>query len=608
MVENVKENAGILLETAPDATRAQASVSARVLKAVSMGVLVAAIGVLVWLSFYLAAMRIYQVDECLNVFAAKMIASGQSAPGMELFQLMLSWVIPAGARAVDLFASARVLTWLIFWLNLILIAMGTGERIFSRRWLIALAGAATLAPLWDYGFEIRHDNLLLTGVLLMWGMVRFQPPRLGTFFCLGACFIGLEFVAMKSILYTVPMLLGIFVFLPPGARQPRWKLFLAWCLGAVVAFFVFRLIFHAAGLGHDYLANVNRTATVSNQTFRFSPFELTLPRLLVQTPLLVAIVVAALIACAMTVFREKRAALNWDGILPEVLLLGIALIALFTNPNPYPYNLLHVVPYAFLLGYRYAAFAWKDFAHRSAFVPIAASVVVFTHLAPFVATTKRHWAMDNFHQEQLMNLTEDLTDPVKDAIFDGIGMVPTRKVCDVRTFMHGQAYLSLVKSSPSGMEMRGFLAANPPSVVILSYRSEWLSDEDNEFLKQRYVSIGDDFMVLGKLMPAGGGTFEVFHAGRYRITSAEGSNIIGTYQEPKNLKERLFTPQKEVPPLVGTVDGVPLNGKPVELSVGTHRLECGANDKPAVVWVGPQLNEIAKSPGQDRHHLFVNWY
>ena len=74
------------------------------------------------------------------------------------------------------------------------------------------------------------------------------------------------------------------------------------------------------------------------------------------------------------------------------------------------------------------------------------------------------------------------------------------------------------------------------------------------------------------------------------------------------MRERL-RPAKEEPPLVGTVDGVPLNGRPVELSVGTHRIDCGADHKAAVVWVGPHENDVPRASGQqDRHLLFVNWY
>jgi hypothetical protein len=612
MIENSSENIDIL--PTPEANApgsAGVGIRQAVLaqsgwwKRISIVLLVAGIGWLAWFSFYLAGMRIYQVDECLNVFRAFRMATHQPVPGPDLFQIILTWVLPIGSRATNLFATARLVSWLIFWLNLILLAMATGERIFSRRWLIALAGAVTLAPLWDFGFEARHDNLLLTGILLMWGVVRFQPPKMGAFFFVGACFVGLEFVSNKAVMYTFPISLGIFVFPPPGERKARWKLFAAWCLGAALAFVAMRLVFKLAGL--DYLSNVKGAAAAgqSGQLLRFWPFDLTLSPLLVRTPLLVAMTLAAFIACGATLFRDRRAALNWDGILPEALLCADALLALFVNPNPYPYNLLHVVPYAFLLAYRYGATLWKQLPERSVLAPLALSAIAFTHLVPFATATNRHASRPNFRQEELMNLTEDITDPEKDCVFDGIGLVPTRKVCDMRASIHGQDLKRLVDGS--GPHIRDMLAANPPSVIILSYRTDWLPPEDHDFFNQRYVPLSDDFMVLGKLLPSGGGTFEVYHAGRYRITSAEGSNIAGTYPPPATAREAIATP-KQVPPLVGTVDGVSLNGQPVELSVGTHRIDCGADLKPAVVWVGPHLNELPRAPGGSRHLLFVNWY
>ena len=604
--ENTDEMDANALEPAETGIREQTGVKSGLAKGISYGLLIAGIGVLGWLSFYLAAMRIYQVDECLNVFVARMIATHTPwGAGTDLFQAILSPMMPSADRAADLFAYARELSWMIFWLNLILLAMATGARILSLRWLVALAGAATLAPLWDYGLEVRHDNLLLTGILLMWGVVRFQPPRMGAFFFVGACVVALQFISLKAIVYTFPITLGIFVFPPPGDRQPRWKLFVASCLGAAVSFFVLRLFFKFVGLGQGYLVEMKAAGTIPGSAVRFWPFDLTLARLLTQTPLLVALTVSAVIACCAAVMRRRRAALNWDGILPEVLLLGIALTGLFANPNPYPYNLLHVAPYAFLLAFRYGSLLWKQLPQRAAFVPIALCVLAFTHLVPFFTATRRHWSMNNFRQERLMTLTEDLTDPQKDSVFDGIGMVPTRKVCDARTFIHGQILKNLVTGP--GPRIRDLLATNPPSVVILSYRTDWLQDEDQDFLNSRYVLMADDFMVLGSLLPGGGGTFQVYHAGRYRITSAAGSNIIGTYAEPKNLKEAVAK-QKEELSLSGTVDGIPLNGKPVELSVGTHRIECVPDQKAAVAWVGPHLDEVPRMPGNSRHTLFLNWY
>jgi hypothetical protein len=585
--------------------RERTGLKSGLLKGISCGLLIAGIAVLGWFSFCLAAMRIYQVDECWNVYVARLIATGRPGPGMDLFQVMLSRMMLFSDRSTDLFAYAREFSLMSFWLNLILLALATGERILSRRWLVALAGAATLAPLWDYGLEVRHDNLLLAGVLLIWGVVRFHPPRMGAFFFVGTCVVALEFISVKAVLYTVPISAAILVFPPPGDHQPRWKLLASWCLGAVVAFFALRLVFKFVGLGQDYLAGVQSVASVPGEAVRFWPFHTTLSRLFTQTPLLVAVTIAAVIVCGATLMRERRAALNWDGILPEVLLLGIALTALFINPNPYPYNLLHVVPYAFLVAFRYGAMLWKQIPKGSTLVPLALSVVVFTHLVPFGVATHRHWSMSNFRQEQLMNLTEDLTDPEKDTVFDGIGMVPTRNIRDARSFIHGQSVMNLINGP--GPHIRDMLAANPPSVIIPSYRFNWLPDEDQDFIAQRYVTMADDFLVLGSVLPASGGTFQVFHAGRYRITSAAGSNIIGTYDLPKDLKEAL-APQQQQLALAGTVDGVPLNGRPVELSVGTHRIECGPEQRAAVVWVGPHLDEVPRMPGQNRHVLFVNWY
>ena len=605
------ENADILSSADPDipasgqSTRAQARAASPVFAAVSVVLLIAGIILLGWLSFSLAGSRIYQVDECLNVYVAHMIATHQASYGMELFQLFLSWILPIGARSAELFASARLATWLIFWLNLILIALATGERIFSRRWLFALAGAATLAPLWDYGFEIRHDILLLAGVLLIWGVIRFQPPRLGTYFFVGACAMTLLFISIKSVLLTFPICLGIVLFPPPGKQPARWKLALAGCVGAALAFFVVRFIFSAAGLSQVYLTSVQGVTSVPGQSARFWPFD-TLARLLTQTPLLVALVIAAIMACAVTVFRDKRAALNWDGILPEVVLLGIALVALCANPNPYPYNLLHVTPYAFLLAYRYGAILWKQYPQTAAFAPVAVSIIIFTHVIPFTASTRRHWAVPNFNQEYLMSLAEDLTDPGKDLVFDGTGMVPTRKF-DLRTLIHGQTFVGLTTKTSEGMQMRGLLAQNLPCVFIRNYRTEWMSDEDKAFLSERYVLIGDDFMVLGNQLPAGGGTVEIFHAGRYLITSAEGSNIIGTYAAPKTMTQALAEPP-EVPPLLGTVDGKPFDGKPVELSVGIHHIECSPDKKVAVEWVGPHLDNLPRMAGRNLHHVFQTWY
>ena len=60
--------------------------------------------------------------------------------------------------------------------------------------------------------------------------------------------------------------------------------------------------------------------------------------------------------------------------------------------------------------------------------------------------------------------------------------------------------------------------------------------------------------------------------------------------------------------LVGTLDGAPLSKGPVELTVGTHRLETKPDCQPAVVWMGPQQNRMGRLGESDHRFLFLKWY
>src|SRR5258705_3573062 len=71
---------------------------------------------------------------------------------------------------------------------------------------------------------------------------------------------------------------------------------------------------------------------------------------------------------------------------------------------------------------------------------------------------------------------------------------------NIRNFLSG--------SAPSVREM---LVAQPAAVLIRSYRTDWLTQEDQEFIQSRYVPLSDDFWVLGRELPAGGGGVEIIH-------------------------------------------------------------------------------------------------
>jgi hypothetical protein len=568
-------------------------------------ILLVCLAALIWFSHRLAGVRIYHADECQNVSMARIIAAGQTkafyADAGLLQTGVLVWLARGATQSVDIFVSARFVMLEIFWLNIVLIALATGERLLSRRGLISLAGAATLAPLWDYGFEIRPDNLLLCGVLLMWCVVRVRPKGMQPFVIAGALAAGLPFIALKAVVFTLPISAAILAFPPPGQRAPRWKLALAWAAGALGTFVLIRLAYGAGGLWEVYVADLRRVLGEVSGGNRFGPGE-ALRRLLGQTPLLLACVTAALIALAVDLRRRGKAALTWDGPLPEALLFLVALAVLLINPAPSLYNLLHLVPYAFLLAFRYVSELSKEIWGRLALRPVLVALLLFAHFVPFGLAIRRHLGWTNYHQEARMRLAEELTDPARDPVYDGIGLVPTRPSIHFCWSLPNLNRPSLAEER--GMRLRDMLAAQPAAVFIPNYRTDWLPEQDHAFIKERYVSLSDDFRVLGKVLPAGGGAFEVVLRGRYRISSLKGSDLAGTY--PEGLAG-LIAPLEEGS-LIGTLDGVPLSKRPVELTVGTHRVETKPDCQAAVVWMGPRKDRIGRLGESDHRFLFVRWY
>jgi len=569
---------------------------------VTIWLLVLSLAALVWFSHRLAGIRIYQVDECENVCVAKILATGQQSNSyvfLSLLHFPLTWVSHGAARAVDLLVAGRFLMLEIFWLNIVLIALATGQKVLSSGGMAALWGAATLAPLWDFGFEIRHDNLLLSGLLLFWCVARIRPNGIQSYVVCGVLATALQFVAFKAFVYTVPMSLLTLVFPPTGQTVPRWKLVLGYGAGALAFFIVMRLAYGASGLWDLFLSDFHRVAGDSAAN-HFAPWG-TLARLLSQTPLLLALIPAAILQVGLELLRRKQA-LSWESDLPELCLFLIALGALLINPTPFPYNLVNLVPFAYPLVFRYALRLWRESSPKPILVPGFLAVLVFAHAVPFALATRRHLLWTNFRQERIIRFAEDLTDAKTDPVYDGIGMVPTRARVHYSWFLHSFNIEKFTKGP--GPRVHEMLAARPAAVIIPSYRTDWLTDEDHDFIRQRYVALADDCWVLGSILPAGGGTFEVYHRGRYRISTLKGSDLADTY--PVGLQGALMP--EDPGTIQGTLDGIPLTNQPLELCEGTHRIECASDCQPAVVWVGPHLDRVHRLGPGDHQQLFVNWY
>jgi hypothetical protein len=181
-------------------------------------------------------------------------------------------------------------------------------------------------------------------------------------------------------------------------------------------------------------------------------------------------------------------------------------------------------------------------------------------------------------------------------------MVLTRPSIDFHWYLHSLNIQSFLNGS--GPHVRDLLTARPAAVLLRSYRTTWLSSEDDDFIREHYVALADDFLVLGKILPSGGGEFQITRAGRYRVAPLEDSEIGGA-QLPNGMpgKESLVQARREA-----GLDGNQLSGEVVELSVGKHRLETAPGWQPTVVWVGPRLERPPRLGLGAHEVLFVNWY
>ena len=550
------------------------------------------LGLLAAFALWLAVTRIYQVDETQNLYMAKVIAMDQTGTYFSNALLWmlgpLSWLIRSVEDSASLFLAGRLLFLGLFCLNIWLLVLATGVPLRSTAGRVALLGAATLAPLWDYGFEIRHDNLILTGLLLIWWLGRTRVGGITGFALIGFITALLVFVAFKAFAYAVPLSAALALFAPAG-RGRRLRLLALWLGGVAAGAIVAVLAYRVSGLWDVFLAGLpgggDAVAVAVAKATRFGP-GIALERLLTQTPLLLGLAAGALLAFGRDLWRDRRRALAWQGAAPEVLLALGALGVLWINPTPFPYNLVNLVPFLYLLAFRFAAPLWPLARIDARYLSLAAGIILFTHIAPFASATWRHLDWTNDRQVLLMRAAEAMTDPVKDPVYDAAGMVPTRASIGYHWYLHSLNMQAMLDGRvPTVAQM---LAKNPAPVLIRSYRTDWLPESDQRFIAESYVPLADDFLVLGRALPAGGGTYQVVHPGRYRLFALTEGAL-------RDLPE-------------ATLDGQPLGEQPLALATGPIEIRCPPEYQPVMLWVGPKLRSPPDLGPGDHRRLFVNWY
>lgn len=552
---------------------------------------VAALVALILFSIALALTRIYQVDEAQNLYMARISWLGTSrefftSNALHLFPL--GWLTTWSTDSATMFSSARLAFVVVFWLNTILLAKAVDVRLTSVPGLVTVAAAAMLAPMWDYGIELRHENLLLCGLLVMWIVGRRGPAQVALrMSILGALCVLLNFIAAKAVVYTIP-LCGLLMLQPPSRANDRLlKRVGSWAAGALAGFLIIRFAYEMLGAWPAYLAGMRAVAAVSAASAQGSGLNIvsagqTLGRLVSQVPLLIATTLVALAASLRAWAAIGFRLSPMTSPVVESAWLVAALAAFLVNPAPFAYNLLLLVPFAFVASAKWVFSIVNRVPRRSLLV--LAPLVVAAHCIPFARATARHVVMTNQRQVLLMQAAEALTDKNADRVYDAVGMVVSRKS------IHRWWYLHSLSLSAYGSEVfptvAKMLSERPAAVVIMSYRTGWIRKADIAFIEAHYVPLADDFWVLGTQVE-GSASWECLWAGRYAL--------------------RVAVDKGQAPPRV-RVDGQVRAPGVLELSSGPHSIEVEGGGSAEVSWIGPTLDgPIALPPGEPRR-LFVNWY
>ncbi len=546
-----------------------------------------ALAALFLLSLYLAWNRIIQVDEAQNVMMARLIAFHRTGEFMASAPLMLLgpviWIAKGAGSSVDLFHQVRLLFAGWMWVNLVLMVKASGVRLRSREGLFLLLLGATLEPLWDYGFEIRHDNLLLTGVLALWLLLRpLGKPFPKAHLLAGALAVLMQLVAFKAFLYSVPVI-GFFLVFPPMPSRDRWRPAIETLAGVVLGLLLGWLFYRVAGAWPLFVESFKVGARFSvGGVERFAPWG-TLHRLLLQVPLLVGGALAVLVVPLLRLRggpRERLRQLFRDPFTPEWIFLVICLAAFLANPTPFPYNLVLLVPPLFIGVLRHRAPLVKaigESAQGWLLWPLLASA----HLLPWLTGTPRHFDLTNERQMRVATLAESLTDPSRHRVFDGSGLVPTRDPIGYHWLIHTFTIRPL--SDGTWPSVRSQLADREVPVILPNYRTNWLPEPDQQFIADHYLSLAQDFLLVGARLEKGEGRWMALATGNYllRLQGAGEAWI--------------------------EVDGLRVPPGPFHLERGPHRFRFPASQTLTVIWCGPQGQSLP-SLENTRQPLFINWY
>ena len=507
----------------------------------------------------------------------------------QAFMVPLSWLLGRLDSSSSMLLALRMVFFALFLGGLIVMAelqpyfRGRGQR------LVVLLAATLFFPLWHYGYEIRHDSLIALGAIVLFGLTQTLLRREGEpgwmlVALAGAVTGAILATGAKGFMYGVPYggLLVVVAMVRTRRQEQRARRRLV----AVAAFaggLALGIGLSLALLALDGTLGLYWSVLGSHaglrQAYTFSPTRPLLD-LAAGSPLVFAAAVVFLGVLAVSAVRSRGRVAPRSAVTAAYLVWPCAL--LYINPLPFSYNFVHIAPFVFM--------AALDLATRVRLADVGSARVAVTGVLVasallFARDVQSHPYTSPSNRTQLSYMAgaEALTDPARDTVLDGAGLVLSRRPPADDWMLHSQLMADYAAGRRESFAR--MMIEHPSPVVITNYRWGWLSARDLEVLHQRYIKLAHDFYVLGSRVESAEGTFAIHHPGRYLVRDGDGSQPVGI-----------------------AVDGVALDGTGVvELAVGTHRFTGADEDGVLEYWVGPRLESPPMLiPPRPDHPLFVN--
>lgn len=476
------------------------------------------------------------------------------------YLLPLTWLAGAFDTTSEMLLSMRLVFACIFGLNLLVCAWAQPYFTSRAGRLAVLVSATLFYPLWLNGFEIRHDVLIASGVVLLYGLAQRAALLSHSGIGLAAGFVcaTMQMNSIKAMLYWPP-LGGVVLLLSTwknrnGTWRHRVRPTVAFLGGlALGVAFNSSLLWIQGSLELFTIQMLSFGANVGSVR-GFSPTP-ELVRLSLNAPVIFG---AAAIAAAVAIARLYSDLPTLRSLITLVF-LSWTLLSLYLNPTPFPYNFLYPLPFVFFMALDGAARVRLLDARTRILAGVAAGSVllfVFVHAwktDPFLLRT-------NAMQLAYIRAAELLTSP-QDSVLDGCGLVLSRKPPHPDWMLHS----SLRRFYGNERATFASIMLDQTNPVLLSnYRWSWLTREDLRVRKKRYVQLAPHLWVLGQRLTSARALFAVYKSGKYYFTGEGARDLL-------------------------------INGQPIspegtrELSTGLHRYETGGSRDLLFHWLGPNL-------------------